>query len=707
MPVSKNWEESLKVLMNDTGTLADRNAVAGPGSARWIVDKSFRAQAAVPEGHDWSKTFDIYWTGYVQLTDQNTGAAMTQPLWYVVGFNVDWANVFDNTSSKYNLWFKDTERNLTPLVASPYKNEVTNAWSFDRAADQLSGVLKWLDEWQPIVNGWSESVGSSSDDWRGSAAGSFKKFLNVINVEMSKVRLDLAAPTDYVALLRTTKEQLQRSTMGLYKAFTTWRPAWHANAVNQLADVFAEVMKNAEIRLSWETYVQGDYASYNVRFDGIFDSSGSNVGNAHWVDGIEEVAKQRWIKGLAELDQAAGTHIPPLDTAYLKLAGALNEGVYQPSITLPGGGGPNTGPGGGNTDNPLKDLLDKKGSGGGTGGSKDIPHLNQGGKNGPGIKPPVNLPGGLKPGTGTGTGPGSGLGPGSGQGAPLLDKDGKPVLGPDGKPVMVPPGSRIGKDGRVFDPQGNPVRGADGKPVVAPPGGKVGQPQGNQDPGGIPRPGANPYDQLRLPEGAKILENGTVVDAEGKQLLDSNGNPYALPKGATVKDGIVVDADGKQISRTHQLLTNAEHAITSRPVPKPHTQSDGLHLPDFRTGRGSGGSGLTGLDGLSSGGGTPVKGTTETRGGMTALGERATAAGASVDGSPAARAANATGLEQRTALEGQPPLQSPMMPPMSPGMGAGAGAPNQNKDRTRTTWLTEDEETWGTGSGSVSGVIGR
>ncbi|MBW5483107.1 hypothetical protein [Streptomyces bambusae] len=721
MAVSKNWEEALKVFMSDTGSLADRNAVAGAGSAGWVVRNSLRIVQNASSNQDWSKTFDFHWSGYATLTT-DSGENVVPPVFYVVGFNLDWKNVFDNMSSKWNLWFHDPEKALTPLVASPYKNDVINPVTFDRAANQVKGIIDWFDHWVPAVKGWADSIESDASEWKGSAAGAFRKFLNVINVEMSKVRLDLTAPYDYITLLTTTKEQLQKSTLGMYNGFDTWRQLPRSNAVNLLREVFNEVMTGAQIQVGWQPYAVGDTYGYDAVLQKIVDRGGSDVTNAHWIDGVEGEAKQRWLGNLTSLDEAAKTHVSLLDDAYLKLAGALKEGVYQPSITMPGGG---TGPGpNGPTTNPLNDLLNKnpgdknpldgKGGPGGTGGSKDMPNLKPGGGSGgtgdkppggipgnpgPGKTGPGGLPGGLNPGTSPGTG-------GAGGNVPLLDKNGKPVLGPDGKPVMVPPGSRIGKDGKVYDAKGNPVLGPNGKPVVAPPGGKVGtQPTDNQPPGGL-IPGTNPYDRIMLPEGAKILENGTVVDAGGKPLLDANGNPYALPKGATVKDGIVVDADGKPLSRTNQLLTNAEHAIASRP-PRLTTQSGGLPF-DFA----SGGSRLPGLDGLSSGSGglggdgPKLKGNAATVGAMTGISERAAQNLGSLANSPAATAANAAGQQQRADLAAQQHAQPPMMPPMSPGMGAG-GQPGQGKDRRRTTWLTEDEEVWGTDTGSVSGVIGR
>jgi hypothetical protein len=46
----------------------------------------------------------------------------------------------------------------------------------------------------------------------------------------------------------------------------------------------------------------------------------------------------------------------------------------------------------------------------------------------------------------------------------------------------------------------------------------------------------------------------------------------------------------------------------------------------------------------------------------------------------------------------------PFMPPMT---GAGAGSSANEKERERTTWLTEDEEVWGTEPDVVSAVVGR
>ncbi|WP_435972358.1 hypothetical protein [Streptomyces sp. Qhu_M48] len=740
------WEEGLKVFMDTTGTLTTREAVAGPESKAWIDFATFRIEKNVGLTRDYSKIFDIYWSAESSYGNDRAR--------YVVGFSVDWKGYWDAADSPYNLWLSEPMKALGPLVStSPAKTSIVNQFTFVNAKQQLEGVVSWLDEWMPVIKGWGDDLDSEGSEWRGSAAGSFKKFVDVMHMEMNKVRLDITTPQNCVTLLESAKEQLRASSSGMfYQGLEAWKkptgegtPEAYSpyNGVSLLRREFNRLMTGATLHVTWQTstasYGNGYTSQTDPVFDKIVDKSGTDVSAADWIKTIERAAKNEWLLGLSTLDTAATTYVGKLDTEYQKLASALEEGVYQPNFTLPSGsgaGGPG-GPGGAGGPGPNPPNLDKKGPGGTGGGN--LPDLTGGkgggsggtggsGGNKSGNLPGGNLPGGPKPPpisvptTSPGTvGGGTGGGTGGGK-VPLLDKNGKPVMGSDGNPVMVPPGSRIGKDGKVYDSNGKPVMGAGGKQVVAPPGGKVGvPPKEDTQTGGLP---GSSYDRIRLPEGAKVLADGTVVDAKGKPLLDSNGNPYALPKGATLKDGIVVDANGNPISRTHQLLTNAEHAITSRPDPKTITSGGpggNKHLTDgLGTGAGGGAGGRKFVtDGLGSGGGgigdgARLKGTSTTVGGATGLGERAARMLGLPTQTPPTGSSAAPGADGRQSSGGpgsgpgasQSSMMPPMMPPMSPG-GAGAGQPNQGKDRQRTTWLTEDEDTWGTDTGSVSGVIGR
>ncbi|WP_335937615.1 AAWKG family protein [Streptomyces sp. PTD5-9] len=79
--------------------------------------------------------------------------------------------------------------------------------------------------------------------------------------------------------------------------------------------------------------------------------------------------------------------------------------------------------------------------------------------------------------------------------------------------------------------------------------------------------------------------------------------------------------------------------------------------------------------------------------------------------SNAVRARNAQLAAEEAAMMRRPATSSsssgtPMMPPMGGGAGAMAGN-TQSDERERHTWVSEDEEVWGTDEGGVAGVIGR
>jgi hypothetical protein len=719
------WEQAIKVLLPDTNTLTTREAAT---SEKWVSQDTVHVEIVTGDGTSLAAKYDV--SHIIPLTHGENPHGWSD-LSCVIGFNLDWKNVLDNTQSKYNLFQADSRRAIGNLLfSSTHSSGAVSLPSFDSAADVIHGAHSWLAKWVPILKRWEEGVDADESEWKGSAAGAFRKFLDIVHIEMSKVQLDLAQPipaadatgypdtfdfsgkSGYEKLIADAKQQLSTSLLGMYNALDQWwwppgsqEMGHDASPVWRMRDAFEAVMSSATCTFTWRYQSAGNNGTgyYYPENPKVVDNSGSDVTQKFWLDGVEIAAKKTWLEKLKTLDDAAQKYMSALDTAYLALGGSLREGVYQPRFQMPTGGGAGPDPeappgkGGGGTGGGAGDIegIGKGGSdgdggigggtGGGTGGPKSglpdfLPGSGKGG--GPGYQPPSTLPG-------------SGS---SGGGAPLLDKNGKPVLGADGQPVLLPPGSRIGKDGKVYDKNGKPVLGSNGKQVVAPPGAKVGQPQPTPDdlPGkGLP--GSN-YDQILLPEDAKILPDGTVVDAKGKPVLDSNGNPYALPKGATIKDGVVVDANGKPLSRAYQLLTNSEHALNSRPTPHTTTSggpagTDGRLLDHF--GRGSGGTGSGSKNFTGSGtGGTTLFGDRAAR--SAGLPETAAGATASAGGT---HASGGTGGGTQSAYP-------PMMPPMNPGA-AGGAQPNQGKDRQRTTWLTEDEDTWGTDTGSVSGVIGR
>lgn len=126
-------------------------------------------------------------------------------------------------------------------------------------------------------------------------------------------------------------------------------------------------------------------------------------------------------------------------------------------------------------------------------------------------------------------------------------------------------------------------------------------------------------------------------------------------------------------------------------------------------GSGGGGPRLP-LNPLGGQGFTPGAGTGAAAGaGLAGDRGRAIAAGETA----AARSGKAAQLaaEEAAMMARRPNTSSnggtPMMPPMGGMGGGGAGGNTQSDERERSTWVSEDEDTWGTDEGGVSAVIGR
>ncbi|MGV9315432.1 AAWKG family protein [Streptomyces sp. NPDC003691] len=69
---------------------------------------------------------------------------------------------------------------------------------------------------------------------------------------------------------------------------------------------------------------------------------------------------------------------------------------------------------------------------------------------------------------------------------------------------------------------------------------------------------------------------------------------------------------------------------------------------------------------------------------------------------------NTTGDENVVRRPATTSGMMPMMPPPMGGMGGmGGGQGGQSEERERATWVSEDEDVWGTDEGGVAGVIGR
>ncbi|MGW1229336.1 AAWKG family protein [Streptomyces sp. NPDC002530] len=202
----------------------------------------------------------------------------------------------------------------------------------------------------------------------------------------------------------------------------------------------------------------------------------------------------------------------------------------------------------------------------------------------------------------------------------------------------------------------------------------------------------------------------TYTDGTVDRTLKNGGHQITYPDGRTV----TTDAYGRTTGSAGTGLGQAGSGGWG--------DDDFYDYPDA----GSGGSPLSGgYSGGTNPGGTdggrvpplglnPLGGQGLTPGGASAAGAGLAAQGTrstAVGEAAGARSARAAQLAAEEAAALRRPATtsssggSPMMPPMG-GMG-GMGGGTQSDERERSTWVSEDEDTWGTDEGGVSAVIGR
>jgi uncharacterized protein YukE len=276
-----------------------------------------------------------------------------------------------------------------------------------------------------------------------------------------------------------------------------------------------------------------------------------------------------------------------------------------------------------------------------------------GGPGGPGLDN-LEAPGGgeLPPGA-DGIGPnGELLGP---DGKPLLGPNGE-LLGPDGKPLLGPNGELLGPDGKPLNDPSTKLAGGGG--LTAP---------GTADIGGLPPLG------------------GALDGANTPSLAKSGPVPaFGAPGGASLPPFKSLTSGSAPPKRPGLSGLGGGGSLSKL--------GGGAGLGRFGGGGGIGKAGLSDLDGPAGklsgrGGGVPgVPGAGAGRGAGLGAG-----LGAGAGGAAGGRAGAAPGMG------GMPMGGAPM---------GGAGQ-NKEEERERTTWLMEDEDTWGARSTAGSGVLGR
>jgi len=415
----------------------------------------------------------------------------------------------------------------------------------------------------------------------------------------------------------------------------------------------------------------------------------------------------------------------------------------------PGGSGPNAN-GNGDLSDQLNNLLN---GGGGPGGG------------GPSANGTGNLTDQLNNLFGNGDGPNAnGTGNLTDQLNNLLGPGGLPITpGPGGIGTFKSPLDNNGKPTQLFDANGNPIpMNGDGTlnlPLDA-----------NGNPLPVFDANGNPVDLQRLSPPPMYDANGNLIPLDGDGTLnlplDANGNPLAvfdangnpalfdadgnpipingdgtldLPLDANGNPLPVFDANGNPVAL--DLGGNGANGTGSSNIPDlsdlldddrsefPVGGLDDETLKDLLNGGGNGSTNIPDLSGkhdppsastnipddlrdlLGGGNGKEVAaGANFPAGGGGAGGEGSVGGDTGGAGGFSGEGwSNWSGTEQSQGgtgtgiggVGGRMPFMPPMMPPIMPPNGA-----QQNKDRERQTWLSEDEEIWGTKGAATAGVIG-
>ncbi|MFL1376766.1 MULTISPECIES: hypothetical protein [unclassified Nocardiopsis] len=353
---------------------------------------------------------------------------------------------------------------------------------------------------------------------------------------------------------------------------------------------------------------------------------------------------------------------------------------------------------------PLSTNFPGSGGSGGSGGDRRPggapPVLDIDPETGLPIDPGTGRPYPVDPDTGIPYNPDNGLpinfDPGTGEVAPIDPVTGEPVSPGGGTRLDMDPETGLPIDpgtGRPYpvDPEtGLPYNPDTGLPInydpvtgqVDPIDPVTGRPL---PPDSFSPPPVDPGMDTNFPGGSENTPINPVTGGPAEVDPDT-GIPYPVDPdtGEAIKDGFDVPED----------LT----------YPPPRFESGGPEGLNYGgsggndpSSGGSGGSGAPGSVDRSDMFATP----TQAGGGVQAQ--------AGAGGGAGAGAAGPGGAVGAAGADGTGGMGSPMMPPMMPPMGGmgGGGGGGENRDRNRSTWLSEDEKVWGTDKNRQRSVLGR
>ncbi|GAA2792972.1 hypothetical protein [Crossiella cryophila] len=647
------WEQALNIFQDGATypVVPNRQTVAGAKWLKWDCWSAVNGELGKSgDKHEYYVKYATNWMNYWGVADTDS-ETLTKPM-----------NEFYGNARK----IVDSLRAGVNTVAQPE--------TFNRAFRTLNGAKDLLNSQAAKLKAEQKTIGHKGDDLQGAGATAFWKLLGGLVYKCEDVVRQLGVRQGHAWnaladaqgwLDNPATKEIDEAKGGLLvaidkisAAYTDW---FSAKPVSYDTGIFGRITSTGSA-LAWpggaftavwtcEEFRQDLKAnepsgsSYWSGGEQFPRSSkiGADARNAAFWNTLEEIAKNLWLEHLRT------TLDGPAAKAVQSLGASYNEAAtYLPTIITPvqldlSNPKPPPPPGGGPPPPPPP------------GGPKDGPPKPPPGKDGPPKPPGTGGPKGPKDGKGNPPppipNPGS-QGPGTGKKDPTNPNgpNGPNRPGPDSV-LKVPGKSTIGADGVVRGPDGKPLLDAFGRPIIVPPG-------------------------------SRINSDGEIVGRNGTKLTEKDR--LSRPETTAPGDKPAESELDKYLKSLRGNNTPAPPTLLSNTPPPPSV------TPKGPLGLHSGGS--SSGPSLGSGGGQhqqqgapppPASKTVTTEGGPSLLKDPPGTGG------------------QGNGLGGVP-----FYPPTAGG--PGAGAPDQNKgERDRSTWLAEDEETWGTDPKLMPAVLGR
>ncbi|ANN16146.1 collagen adhesion protein [Amycolatopsis orientalis] len=596
---------------------------------------------------------------------------------YVARSSTLWMQYWGVASANYEAFdpvmkafYGNMDETLASLKGDPNYNPLGQPWTFGRAFGALNGTKSLLDKQAAELKVWRDKVGKKGDDFQGTGAGAFRDYLDDLAFRCTDLVTQLGTRSAGLNSARTldkddpaTKE-INEAESGLRWAFNKLQEGYdnwmHGTNPGYKTALFGTVnvpnnqlaWPGGALNAIWNSSgLKPDLESHKSTASEWSGGEhypksalmGADARSPAFWNGIMTAARDLWTDHIeATLDVAATAVLTQLPKSY-DAARALLPTIREPRRLNLHKAPPPPPP-----------------------GSQGPPP--------PPPPPPGPQKGGPKP------------PPGSGKPPPKIPdskdtKDTKDKKGSGGGPPPPPP------------PPGPPKNGS--KPPPAPP---------------------KPDDRLKVPTGSTIGPDGVVLGPDKKPLLDPLGRQIIVPPGSRIgPDGNIIGPKGDKLAEKDRLarpepvkkdesrqteLDRYLKSLRGDSTPSMPTLLAGSHAPSVSLSSG-GSSNLH--NGLSSG--KPAVGS---------IGAPAPAGSVSGHEPPAPPGKPVTtegGPSLIKERQGNGTQQNgmggvPFYPPTAGGQGVGAGGDQNKGERDRTTWLTEDEETWGTDPKLPPSVLG-